>query len=245
MRNVPSSHRVLLTTVALLLPVPASSQMFRGQVVEEGGDRGVPTALVRLMDVGGGQVAFTLADGGGAYVLEAPGPGEYRLVAERLGYEPFRTPLLEVGDPAGVYPVDLAMRRAPLPIRGLTVFADRLAAIEREVRLDIGVSPRSLRVAPIGRAGIEEHLAKGHQLEDLVRWSNLPGVVVKRTTEGPCFQVRGRGCLPVFLNRMRLAPELVETVPLEVAETVVIVLPNETILHPGGAVFLYTSGWVR
>lgn len=213
--------------------------------MEDGGDRGVPRALVRLMDGEGGQVAITMTDDVGRYALEAPAPGEYRLVAEQLGYEPFRTPLLEVGDPAGVYPVDLAMRRAPLPIRGLTVTADRLAAIEREIRLDLGVSPRSLRVGPIDRSGIEEHLARGHQLEDLVRWSNIPGVVVKRTTEGPCFQVRNRGCLRVYLNRMPLAPELAQTVPLEVAETVVIVLPNETISYPGGAVILYTSGWIR
>lgn len=244
MRNLPPSHRVL-TAAALLLPVPATSQVFQGQVVEEGSDRGVPMALVRLMDAEGDQVAVTTTDDTGAYALEAPDPGEYRLVAERLGYEPFRTPLLEVVDPVGDYPVDLAMRRSPLPLRGLTVTADRLAAIEREVRLDIGVSPRSLRVRPIHRFTIVEHLAKGHQLEDLVRWSNVPGVVVKRTTEGPCFQVRNRGCLRVFLNRMPLPPELAQTIPLEVAETMVIVLPNETIAYPGGAVILYTSGWIR
>jgi hypothetical protein len=235
----------LLTAAVLLLPEPAAAQGFRGRVVEEGSDRPVSAALVRLMDAGNGQVAFALTDEGGGYVLEAPAPGEYRLVAERLGYEPFSSPLLQVNDSGGVYTVDLAMRKAPLPIRGLTVSADRMEAIEREVRLDIGVSPRSLRVGPIFRPIIDEHLAQGHQLEDLVRWSNVPGLIVKQTTEGPCFQHRNRGCLPVFLNRMHLPPELVPTVPLEVAETVVIVLPNETILHPGGAVILYTSGWIR
>lgn len=234
-----------LAAAALLLPDPLWSQGFRGRVVEEGSDRAVPAALVRLMGLGNAQVAFALADGGGEYVLEAPGPGEYRLVAEGLGYEPFSSPLLQVSDPAGVYTVDLVMRKAPLPIRGLTVSADRMEAIEREVRMDIGVSPRSLRVAPVFRSIIEGHLAKGHQLEDLIRWSNVPGVIVKQTTEGPCFQYRNRGCLRVILNRMPLPPELVPTVPLEVAETVVIVLPNETIVHPGGAVILYTSGWIR
>lgn len=243
MRGAPYLH--VLLAVALLQPAPVWPQGFRGRVVEEGGDRAVPTALVRLMDAGNEQVAFDVADGDGAYVLEAPEPGEYRLVAERLGYEPFSSPLLQAGEASGVYTIDLAMRKAPLPIRGLTVSADRMEAIQREVRLDIGMSPRSLRVAPVFRSTIEEHLAKGHKLEDLVRWSNLPGIIVRQTTRGPCFQYRNRGCLRVFLNRMPLPPELVPTVPLEVAETVVVVLPNETILHPGGAVILYTSGWIR
>jgi len=244
MRNAPFSTGVL-AVVTLLLPSHASAQAFAGRVVEEGSDRRLTTALVRLMDTEGRQIAVTVADGVGEYTLAAPRPGDYRIVAEHLGYEPFRTPLLAVEDPKGVYPVDLAMTQAPLPIRGLTVVADRLAAIEREVRLDIGMSPRSLRVGPMFRSVIEEHLAKGHQLEDMVRWSNLPGIVVKQTSDGPCFEYRSRGCLRVLLNRMPLPPELVPTVSLEVAETVVIVLPNETILHPEGAVILYTSGWIR
>lgn len=234
-----------LLAPTLLLPPPLTAQVFEGRVVEDGEDRIVPSALVRLMTGDDEQVAFILADEAGAYRVQAPGPGAYRLVAERLGYEPFQTPLLQVEDPEGVYRVELAVRRAPLPLRGLVVTADRLEAIEREVRLDIGLSPRSLRVLPVFRSVIEEHLAKGHQLEDLIRWSNLSSVTVKQTTSGPCFQYRNRSCLPVYMNRMPLPPELVPTVPLEVAETVVIVLPQESILYPGGAVILYTAGWIR
>ena len=229
----------LLATLAL----PVSGQTFQGRVV--GTDGGpIATALVRLEDPEGDQVVFTLSDTAGAYALEAPEPGEYRVVAEVYGYDPFRSPLLSVADSAGTYPVDIELRAAPIPIEGLTVSADRLESIERGLRLEIGLNPRALRVTPIFRRAIDEHLAQGHDLADIVRWTDAPSLIVKRTTEGPCFQYRNRHCLPVYLNGQRLNPEIHEVVPVDLAETIVILLPNETIMYPGGGVLLFSAAWI-
>ena len=94
------------------------------------------------------------------------------------------------------------------------------------------------------RPALDDHLEEGHTLEDIVRWSNVPSITVKRTLEGPCFQYRMRGCVDVYLDGVRVNPELVTVLPLELAETLVILMPNETLAYPGGGIMLYTRGWI-
>lgn len=221
----------------------ASAQVIHGRVLDDADNRPVPTALVRLQDADGVDLDFTMADSLGRFEVQAPEPGEFRLMAERLGYEPYATPLLEARQREGSYAVELLMRRAPLPIPGLTVTAERRAELERAVQLIIGVSPKSLRTPPIHRAEIEDHIARGHNLVDLARWSDAP-IVVRQTQDGPCLQYRARGCMPVFLNGMRVRSEAIAHLPLEMVETIVIMGPGESIAHPA-AVLLYTSGWLR
>ncbi len=224
---------------------PAEAQTLQGRVVDDTGGRGVSVAIVRLFDANGGPLALVLTDSLGAYRVETPGPGEYRVEAERIGYEATRSPLLAVRDPDGVYAVDITMRKAPLGLEGITVTADRTAQIERGVRHEIGMSTGSLRVEPILRPTIEEHLAKAHDVVDLVRWQNLPSIIVKETRDGPCFQYRNRGCVEVYVNGFRIDPALVPVVPLATVEAIVVVLPNESIAYPAGAILLYTPGWLR
>jgi len=186
---------------------------------------------------------LSIADTLGRYRLAAPEPGTYRIVAERLGYEPYRTPLLRADSPDGVYAIELLMARAPLPVLGITVTTERREQIFRSVQLIVGVDPRSLRTAPIGRAQIHDHLQRGHNLTDLVRWSGTP-IVVRQTTGGPCFQYRARGCMGVRLNGVPVSPDFVDTLPLDMIETIVILGPNESIAY-GASVLLYTAGWLR
>jgi hypothetical protein len=182
---------------------PLSAQTLQGRVTDDADARPVAVAIVRLLDAEGEPVVLVLADSAGSYRLEAPEPGEYLLEAERLGYETTRSPLLAVADPAGAYAVDISMTRAPLGLEGITVTADRLEEIERGVRHEVGTHPRSLRVEPIPRSTIEEHLAKAHDVVDLVRWENVPSFVV----------VRGRPVLPA--PGPQLCDRLCERLPSE------------------------------
>lgn len=230
------------TSALAALASPGAAQTMRGRVLDDQDDRPVATALVRLVDASGDERAITVADSSGAYRISAPEPGVYRLVAERLGYDPFETPLLEAGDPDGSYPLDLLMRRAPIPIRGIEVSAEQA---EREIRLVIGMSPRSLRAAPIHADELRAYVEKGYDLTAMMRWGSFAGMVVRRTTEGPCYEVRGRSCLEVYLNGFRMNPGIVETIPLEMLHAAVVLYPNESIAYPAGAVLLYTEAWLR
>lgn len=232
----------LAAAVALAMPDGAGAQVFQGRVLDAEDDAPVAVALVRLLDVAGQDVAVALADSLGRYRLEAPEPGTYRLVAERIGYALSDTPLLEVANPEGVYPVDLSARRVALPIAGIEVTVQRQRELERAINLVVGTNPRSLRTPPIPRRVIEDHLAKSHDLSDIVRWSDAP-IVVRGFGRDRCFQYR-RSCMSVYLNGVRLNPDFYDTLPLEMVETIVVVGPGES-LHYGSSLLIYTAGWLR
>ena len=237
--------RVATATLAALCALPGASagQELGGRVVEAGTDTRVAGALVRLIDDDGGAAALSVSDSTGAYRLATPGPGNYRVTVEALGYAPFESHLLAVGQQS-TYVVDLELWPAPLPISGIEISADRFADLERGLRLVIGVHPRSLRHEPILRPEIEDHLARAHGLTEVVRWSNLPSVVTRETPDGPCFQWRNRHCMPVYLNGAELTSGTVPVLPLDMLEMIVIMTPGESIAYPGGAVLLYTPGWI-
>ena len=223
----------------------AAGQVLQGRVLDDEDERPVPTAVVRLLDAALEQKGLAIADSLGRYRLEVPGPGRFHISAERLGYDPFTSHLLEVADAEGTYPVDIGMRRVPLPISGIVVSAERFAELDRGLRREIGMRTSSLRFRPFMRPAIEEHWQKGHNVEDMVRWSNLAGIIVKQTTDGPCFQWRSRGCIDVYLNNFKVNPEFVPVVPLDMVETMVVVTPEETLLYPRGGILLYTEGFIR
>lgn len=234
--------RALLAALLAWGAAPLEAQVFRGSLLDVEDDAPVPAALVRLLDGEGRDVAFALTDTAGAYRLEAPGPGTYRLVTERLGYAGSASPLLEVADPEGVYGVDLTTRRVPVAIPGVEVTVARQRELEQAVRLAVGTNPRSLRTPPIPRRVIEDHLARGHGLPDLVRWSNAP-IVIHGTGRDTCFEYR-RSCMRVLLNGVPLDPDFWDILPLEMVETIVVVGPLESILY-GNSILLYTAGWLR
>jgi hypothetical protein len=232
----------------LLSPRPVSAQIFQGRVVDEEGGGAVEAALIRLVDADEGRHAVTISDENGRYRLEAPEPGVYRLEAARLGYQNFASPLLEASSDGATYPVDLLMASAPIELPGIRVEARRTsdAEADRQVRLMTGLHPASLRYRPIGYEQIQDHLAKAHTLVDVMRWDVPSLIVTRRSEQGPCFSLRGRGCLPVYLNGLPLHRDFIEAAPLEMTYRIVIVTPTDgSIVYPGGAVLLYTEAWLR
>lgn len=229
----------------LILPAGAAAQVVVGRVVDQRDGRGVATALVRLLDKEGEYRSFVLADSVGLYRLVIDEPGEYFLSVERIGYEPFRSPLLEFSVADGTYPIDLQVSAAPLGLPGLAVTAEQGAARNQRIRLHVGRNPSSLRIPPLTRTDIEDHIDKARNFEAVVRWTNTPSITVKKTTEGPCFQYRQRHCIEVFLDGSHVNPRFVNELPLDLVESVVILLPNESIVYEAGAILLFTAGWFR
>ncbi len=206
------------------------------------------TALVRLVDENGDELAITIADPAGSYRLEADEPGIFRLIGERIGYLPFETPLLEAGRSDGVYPIDIEMTPAPVELRGFTVMTDRVPEeqADRSVQLITGLHPNSLRFRAIDFEALQDHLRRAHTLVDVVRWEFGAGIIVYETPDGPCFEYRGRSCLPVYLNGLALHRDFVAGVPLDMVFRVQVLTPTDgSVVYPAGAVLLFTEGWLR
>ncbi|NNL29408.1 MAG: carboxypeptidase regulatory-like domain-containing protein, partial [Gemmatimonadetes bacterium] len=225
-----------LAVVAMALAMVSASeallaQTVQGRVLDDEDDRPVGTAVVRLLDGDGEQRAIAAADSLGRYSLEVPEPGVYRLRAERLGYHAMETPLLEMGRADGLYPLDLLVRRAPVPIEGLEV-TNR--DVDRRVRLLTGISPAALRWRPLRQEDLRDHVERAHDLTALMRWGNYAGIEVMEYDDGPCYLMRRYGCLPVYLDGFPLTPGAFDLVALDMLHTVLVVAPNETIQYPRG-----------
>lgn len=240
--------RALVVIAAAGAIQPLAAQTIQGRVLDDQNESPIATALVRLVDESGKQRAVSIADSVGFYRLEAPEPGVYRLEAARLGFDNFETPLLDAASADGVYRIDLLMRAEPVELPGFTVQTNRVSdeRVDKQITLILGASIRSLRYRPIRLEEIQDHVAKGHDLEDLMRWTNTAGMIVRRTTDGPCFSLRGRGCLPVYLNGLRLQRDFMSGFPLDMLYTIVVVTPTDPVLsYAAGAILLYTEAWVR
>lgn len=223
----------------------AGAQVFQGRVVGANGEGPISTALVRLVDEAGERMAITIADEGGRFRVEAAAPGSYRLQAERVGYQSAETPLLRATDPQGTFDIDLVMAASPVELEGILV---RVAEDEadRTVRQLVGLSPASMRFGPVRHAALVEHAERSHTLVDVIRWEYAPTILVRETLDGPCFQYRARGCLPVYLNGMRLNRGLMPDVPIDMLFRVQVVAPTDgSLAYGAGAVLLYTERWLR
>lgn len=243
-------HALLLFILVALGSVSAEAvqgQIFQGRVLDERTEAPVATALVRLVDESGEARAITIADSAGAYALRAPTPGVYRLEAERIGFTDLETPLLRADRPEGTYPLDLLMAPAPVELQGFTIETNRVSdeRVDQNIRHLVGLSPRSMRYEPIRFDAIQSHIEMGRVLEDLVRWEAKSGLFIRHTREGTCYEMR-KGCVPVALNGVPLNQMFTGDIPLDMVYTIVIVSPGDgSIVYPGGAILLYTEGWVR
>ncbi len=226
-----------------LHPSVGYAQTIQGRVVERGSEEGIPSTLVRLVSDAGEDHSITAADSSGFYELRAPQPGTFRIVAERIGFDDFETPLLSVENPDGVYPVDLLMDRSPVPIRGLEVTAEQ---VDQRLKSMTGIDPTSMRWRPLTRQDLIGHAERAHDLTSLMRWRSFAAIEVIVYDDGPCYLMRRyRLCLPVYLNGFRLSADLYDIVPLDMLQAAVVISPTESTIYPEGGVLLFTDGWIR
>jgi hypothetical protein len=85
-----------------------------GQVFDSIGGTPVGTGFVVLLDNRGIEVARTLSDLEGRFVIHAAAPGRYRLRSERIGYEPWETPAFTL---AGSDTLEQDLRVTAIPVR--------------------------------------------------------------------------------------------------------------------------------
>ncbi len=241
-REVSATLAVLLL---FLLGSSASAQTLTGTVVEAGSESAVPGALVRLLGPDSVVQATAIADSVGQFAISTDGLSNFHVRVERFGYQPLVTPRLSATNPEGVYAVELELQVDAVAMEGIVVSADREAHVLARLHQLVGRNPRSLSRQPLLRDAIYSHVERGHSVSDMIRWAPGAHLVVQNRDDGPCFQLRGLYCLSVYLDGDHLLPDMIELVPLDLLETVLILTPNESAQYPGGAILLFTRPWLR
>lgn len=137
--GAPRARAVVPWLAAAALAVaslPAPAQVVRGRVAEEGGGMAVAAAMMSLVDPSGAPAARTLTRRSGFFELAAPGPGRYRLRADRIGYATTFSDdfTLAAGDTLAM---DLDVTVEAIELAGITAEADRNCRMRPEEGLAV------------------------------------------------------------------------------------------------------------
>src|SRR5687768_3653990 len=115
--------------IALVASVVAASalqaQTVRGTVVDSATAQPLASVSVELADSTSQVVARASTDEAGSYMLQAPAPGAYRLRVQRIGYQPFESPMVlnARGD------LTLPLRLAAVPVELAPVRVEAAASV--------------------------------------------------------------------------------------------------------------------
>jgi hypothetical protein len=127
---------------------PAGAQTVVGTVVEEGTARPLAGAFILLEDLDGNRQGGVLAGDDGQFVLQAPGPGSYRLVARFIGYAD------AVSDSFSLRPGETVRREVAVAIRALSLDGIR-AEVGRRCLAAPGRGPETARLWEEARKALE------------------------------------------------------------------------------------------
>ena len=255
MGDVSRSFRsmiLMLWLPALILtaaPGRASTQVVEGRATDEATGEPLGLVEIRLLTADEEVASTTVSDSSGVYELEIPEDGAYYVQADMLGYQPLRTPLLELTTSRS-FTAAFELPADPIELEGLEVEVEAMERIERElagfgVRLD-DLGERFVSPADIARRRTAQDFGK------VLQWQSIAGMEIVREDElsPPRFricvrlQIRG-GCAVMVLNGARITHETAYDIPANALRAIVVLRPEESTLLYGtdggsGAVLLFT-----
>lgn len=219
---------IALFLVGALVPGVCAGQSLSARVLEEGSGRPVAGAAVSLVDRTGETRVQVLTDSLGRFFLAPPKAGEYRLVAERLGYRRTQSPLLAL-KLEGVVELDLVMDPEPIGLEGLEVSTESEAV---RVLRSYGHTPADLGPRWIDRKKIEK-VRSALRLTDVIRWQAIPGVHVRVVNTSPgmeplCVETLRSGhpgCALTVLNGVIIDPVEVNQLDPGMVESIAVLSP--------------------
>lgn len=162
----PGAILAALILAHVVVPAPGAAQTVRGAVVTQGSGEPVEGALTLLLDDGGRRVAATLSGPRGRYELTAPGPGRYRVAAERIGYATSTTPFFTLAAGAVVERTVVASVKA-ISLDAIRVTGTSRCRPQRKAPADVQQLWDEARKALTAVSLVEDAPAVTFQLE---RW---------------------------------------------------------------------------
>jgi hypothetical protein len=181
-----------LVAIALCAMSSASpAQTIRGTLLDDKTERPIELASVLMRDSASFVVASATTDSAGNFVLRAPRPGSYTLLARRIGYRTDVSPALTLGENQTLE-MDFLIAVRPVALAPVTVTEE-----QRRARRDLiaGLDPRSLGSRLITPEKIEVLAARTGSVAEVLRWQNIPGLWI--TDDG-----LGTTCLKILRGRV-------------------------------------------
>lgn len=185
-------RRTILAAVALMSTAAAApAQIIRGVLLDDKTERPIELASVLLRDSAFVVIARSVTDSAGNFLLRAPAPGTYTLLARRIGYRTDVSPPITLSA-SQLLEMDFLIAVRPVTLATVTVTEEQQRA-RRE--LVAGLDARSLGARLIPPEKIEQLAGRTSSVADLLRWQNIPGLWI--TDDG-----MGSTCLKLLRGRV-------------------------------------------
>jgi Carboxypeptidase regulatory-like domain len=188
--------RLPLAVALLCIPVTAAAQAARGRVLDDSTGASIGQVELRLLDAGGAVRQLAVSADDGTFTIAAPDTGEYRLRANRLGYDSVTTKTFRIGrDTVGVL---IRMAVGAVPLAPLTVVAQRKHgwlrgrdqfAEDEAFGRGVLISPQ--QVAAMGRLRWSSDIVNG-----------VPGVRIVHEGQVPVPESKAWGCMKIVVDNL-------------------------------------------
>ncbi|HEX6748834.1 MAG TPA: TonB-dependent receptor plug domain-containing protein [Longimicrobium sp.] len=194
--------RPLLAAAALLCAAAstATAQSVHGRVLERGTDRPINQAQVELRSEAGAVRGRTLTDTTGAFDIDVPGAGIYRLAAARVGYAG------TLSDRVQIDYLDSVSVIFHIATEAVALEPVEVSASTRQPPAWLAGYYQRLRANRYGRFITRDRIEASHasRTTDLLR--RVAGLSM-RPTRGTGYAIRGRGgCEPlVFIDGVQVS----------------------------------------
>ena len=168
----------------------SSAQIIRGTLLDDKTERPIELASVLMRDSASFVVASATTDSAGNFVLRAPRPGTFTLLARRIGYRTDVSPELTLVG-GQTLEMDFLIAVRPVSLATVTVTEE-----QRRARRDLiaGLDVRTLGSRLVTPEKIELLAARTGSVAEVLRWQNIPGLWVEDDGFGStCLKIlRGR-----------------------------------------------------
>jgi hypothetical protein len=203
---------ILFLSAALLIPSAASAQAVRGRLIERETQAPVHGGTVHLVAPDSQPVALAITDATGRFVLQAPRPGRYWMLARAPGYETSETDLFAV-EAEGTR-VSFVIGRPPVRLETVTAVgispADRwwYGGFHRRMARNVG-----------GRFITAEEIERWHYIQVTDALRSVPSLEVVYGPRGPRVRLRNPVSLlsacwtMMYLNGMRVDADAINSIP--------------------------------
>lgn len=224
-----------VAALATLVPQAMQAQTIRGVLVINGTTATVPNARVWLTTGRGHTVDTTRSDANGHFELKADRPGSYYLNIRRLGYFPEESDDIRLAE--GQVRTDTVYLLSPQVLKPVSVVVKR--QVDRYFGINVNALSSSNVITP---EEIDRVRPASSTLEDLLRWNSPPSLTITMRNGAVCFQIRMRGCAPVYLDGMPIGTD--GWYPASDIQSVVVIPGNESFLRYGssrGVIAVFTN----
>lgn len=116
--------------LVFMIAQPSNAQTVRGRLLESGSREPIMLGTIALLDTTMAVVDDSFTNESGNFILTAPKPGSYYVLADRLGYTKKVDGILELGE-GGMISVDFYLKPQPIVLDSLTVEAERQRIVRR------------------------------------------------------------------------------------------------------------------